>query len=254
MPSSWSPVSFFNVQAQAPVVLICEHASNHIPDDFDQLGLEDDALNAHIAWDIGALKVAIELSRSLDAPLVFGGVSRLLYDCNRPLNATDCIPEVSEIYRIPGNAGLSDSAKLQRHQLIHDPFHQGVEKMIETQARRNGAQLSIITIHSFTPEYHGKPRECDIGFIHHSDQRLSQDCLESITQQSSYKSSLNEPYDASDGVTYSLCRHGDTRQYPSTMIEIKNSLIDTSGGVLEIAGLLAQVLQSALVKSAEDDQ
>ncbi len=56
-----------------------------MPDSFDGLGLDAEALNAHIAWDPGAVDVARQLSTALDAPLVEAGLSRLLIDCNRPL-------------------------------------------------------------------------------------------------------------------------------------------------------------------------
>ena len=47
-----------------------------------------------------------ELSAVLDALLVAGQVSRLVYDCNRAPTAPDAIPARSEIYDIPGNRDL----------------------------------------------------------------------------------------------------------------------------------------------------
>lgn len=65
------------------------------------------AAEEHIAWDIGALALAEELSRRLDAPLLAAGYSRLLIDLNRPLEAPDSIPPHSEVYPVPGNRELS---------------------------------------------------------------------------------------------------------------------------------------------------
>ena len=62
---------------------------------------------SHIAWDIGAEKVARLLSRLIDAPLLLQRYSRLAYDCNRPPESPDAIPEVSELTAIPGNRKLS---------------------------------------------------------------------------------------------------------------------------------------------------
>ena len=44
-------VEVHNAQATSPVVLVCEHASAHIPAGFDDLGLSGDALRSHVAWD-----------------------------------------------------------------------------------------------------------------------------------------------------------------------------------------------------------
>ena len=57
----------------SPIVLICEHASNHIPAAYAGLGLTPEHLTRHIAWDIGAAALARRLSALLDAPLVLWG-------------------------------------------------------------------------------------------------------------------------------------------------------------------------------------
>src|SRR3546814_12172053 len=60
------PVEILNEHGRSPVVLICEHASNHIPAEYDGLGLDAETLHDHIAWDIGAAAVTRALSRKLD--------------------------------------------------------------------------------------------------------------------------------------------------------------------------------------------
>ena len=50
-------------------LIVCEHASNFIPDSFAGLGLDDAALESHIGWDPGAMAVAETMSSLLDAPL-----------------------------------------------------------------------------------------------------------------------------------------------------------------------------------------
>jgi predicted N-formylglutamate amidohydrolase len=71
MTESWSPVQFERTDGNAPIVLVCEHASHVAPSDFDELGLSDVARKSHAAWDIGALDVARQLSLKLDAPPCF---------------------------------------------------------------------------------------------------------------------------------------------------------------------------------------
>ena len=44
-------VEVLNPDGQGGFVLICEHASNRIPAALNRLGLSDEALSSHIAWD-----------------------------------------------------------------------------------------------------------------------------------------------------------------------------------------------------------
>jgi len=39
-------------------VILCDHASNRVPEAFQSFGFAEDALQTHIAWDPGALAVA----------------------------------------------------------------------------------------------------------------------------------------------------------------------------------------------------
>ena len=118
----------------APVLLVCEHASNRFPEFFGDLGLDEDVRRSHVAWDPGAYEVAVRLSERLAATLVAGGVSRLLYDCNRPPELESAVPERSEVYEIPGNQGLSPEERAQRVDLIYRPFSQAITDAIEQSA------------------------------------------------------------------------------------------------------------------------
>ena len=99
-------VAVENARGAGPVVVVCDHASNHVPGRLRDLGLRKDDLQRHIAWDPGAVGVSRELARRLDAPLVASCVSRLVIDCNRDPSAVDSIPEISEETVVPGNAAI----------------------------------------------------------------------------------------------------------------------------------------------------
>ena len=71
-------VETVNPAGRSPYVLLCEHASNHMPARCEGLGLDAGELQRHIAWDIGVAPIARQLSQALDAPLVLSGYSRLL--------------------------------------------------------------------------------------------------------------------------------------------------------------------------------
>ena len=57
-PADWpEPLEIRNADSAAEIVLICDHASNHSPDEYKSLGLGAADLQRHIAWDIGAAAV-----------------------------------------------------------------------------------------------------------------------------------------------------------------------------------------------------
>lgn len=86
-------VETINRDGSGSAVLVCDHASNRVPERLGTLGLEPDRLADHIGWDPGAADVAHRLAAHLDFPLVLSGYSRLVIDCNRPLGHAESIAE-----------------------------------------------------------------------------------------------------------------------------------------------------------------
>ncbi|MEM9969754.1 MAG: N-formylglutamate amidohydrolase [Pseudomonadota bacterium] len=236
--SEFRAAEVFNATGTAPLVLICEHASRIVPPTFGTLGLSETALHSHIAWDPGALALAKLLATRLDAALVFGTVSRLVYDCNRPPEAPDAMPTESEATRIPGNEGLSTADRAARVAAYYQPFHDVVDRVVTTRTRP-----AIVTIHSFTPTYLGQPRGVEIGILHDSDTALADGLL---TVASGYRTARNEPYGPADGVTHTLQRHAIARGLPNAMIEVRNDLLATDADCAKVAGDLSRWLHATL--------
>ncbi len=237
----WPAAAVFGTPGQGDFVLVCEHASDFIPPYADGLGLSPEAKRSHAAWDIGALDLAKRLSARLNSPLIAGQISRLVYDCNRPLEAHDCIPTRSEIYNVPGNAEISDDCRRDRFEQIHNPFHETVSQVIKA-ARPN---VILATIHSFTPVYNGFPRVTEIGYLSHSDERMAKACLSQEHKRGRMKAALDEPYSATDGVTYSLQKHGEAHGLLNVMIEVRNDLINTAHKAQAVGDHLAATLIAA---------
>lgn len=221
------------------IVLICEHASNHIPEEFDSLGLGEEALASHIAWDPGALAIAEALSEKLDAALVHSTISRLVYDCNRPPDAIGAMPEQSEATLIPGNKGLSLFRKEARVEAYYRPF----ETLVSNVLNERNEETVIVTIHSFTPHFLGEKRAVEVGILHDQDARLA-DVVLSIA--SGYVIERNQPYGPRDGVTHTLKHHALPRNLLNVMVEIRNDLIATPEQVAVMASRLADWLTEAL--------
>ena len=109
--------------APGTILAVCGQASNRIPAMFRSPGLPAPALKSHIAWDLGASGVACGLSDRFGAPPVRGGVSRLIYTCNRPPKTPSAIPVKSEDTEIPGHRNRSDRERESRVARFYRPFH-----------------------------------------------------------------------------------------------------------------------------------
>ncbi len=235
------PVSLFNPSASAPLLLLCEHASNFIPPQFENLQLSDDALNSHIAFDIGALELAREVGLLLDAPLISTTVSRLVYDCNRPFAAEGAIPEKSEVFQVPGNANLSETEARSRYEKYYLPFESSISERLSLFAETP----LLITIHSFTPVYQAVKRTVDIGIISSRDSRLSDQIIHIAPLHTGLSVKANQPYGPEDHVTHTLDLHGNGNTLLNAMIEVKNDLLDSAEASHEIALTLAALISGS---------
>lgn len=239
-----------NIDAASPIVLVCEHASNAFPAPWEGgLGLSADQRRAHVAWDPGALELSHGLARRLSATLVHAPVSRLVYDLNRPPHSPGAMPERSEIHDIPGNAALGPEERAMRTARVYDAFHADLAAHLS--ARLSRGQLPVvITIHSFTPIYHGVLREVEFGIIHDDtrpgDEALARAILHEAEARTRLVSRLNEPYSAADGVTHLLRRQAVPYGLSHAMLELRNDLIATQDAAEAMAETLAPVLDAAV--------
>ena len=232
-----------HVAGRGPILLLCDHASNFIPGVFGSLGLTQDSLNSHFAWDPGAAEVTRQLSQQLDCPAILASASRLLIDCNRDPGDWDSIVEIGEVTPIPGNIGLSQAERAARAEAYHAPFHDCIEAAWIAGVARLKAMVSI---HSFTPDYHGKQRPWHIGLVHDADNRLAQSLALQLRADDHLTVGDNQPYGPGDGVYYTLTRHAEASGLASLMIEIRNDLIATELGQCAWAQRLAPILLDAV--------
>lgn len=239
-------VSVINRAGRSDIILVCEHASRKIPLSFGNLGLDDDVLNAHVSWDPGALAVAELLSKSLDAALVYQNYSRLVYDCNRPPESSGAMPEKSEIFVIPANQNLSAHERYARTSKLYIPFHDEIDTLIN-ERKRQGRNVVVVTIHSFTPVYFGQKRDVEIGILHDQDARLADRMLDNASRDgANWRVERNKPYGPQDGVTHTLKLHALPSKLENVMIEIRNDLVADTGGEQAIAQYLHDLLTASL--------
>jgi predicted N-formylglutamate amidohydrolase len=231
------PVELVNADGRSSAVLVCDHASNRVPQRLGSLGLDAVQLADHIGWDPGAADVARRLSTLLDAPLVMSGYSRLVIDCNRPLRSAESIAEQSDGAPVPGNRGLSPPERERRINALFRPYHDAIDRLLDGRNRRASLLLSI---HSFTPILNGRPRPWHIGVSHWRDRRLAALMLGVLAHSDDFTVGDNAPYPIDENVDYTIPVHGEGRGLPSVMIEIRQDGIRTAAGAAAWAARLAE--------------
>ncbi len=231
----------FHPQGRSPVLLLCDHASNHMPADYGRLGLGADQLARHIAWDIGAAEVTRRMAEALDATAVLSHFSRLLIDPNRRLDDPTLIPEISDRCLVPGNRQVDREERARRIARFHGPYHRLVEDTIEARLRV-GKDLAILSIHSFTPLMLGRERPWPIGILWNQDGRLPVPMM-ALLRAEGVNVGDNEPYSGRNDHGYCIHRHAEARGLPHALIELRQDLIDTRAGAEAWAARLVDTMR-----------
>ncbi|WYK18795.1 N-formylglutamate amidohydrolase [Roseovarius sp. W115] len=149
------------------------------------------------------------------------------------------MPDVSEIYTVPGNQDLSHQARRARTEIYYRPFEQALKDTLLNHAK----PPVVVTIHSFTPTFLGQERDVEIGILHDQDARLA-DAVLSIA--SGYDVRRNQPYGPEDGVTHTLRRHALRKNLLNVMIEVRNDLIASPDACSKMAQTLSHWFEQAL--------
>lgn len=238
-PHEPPPFEVMNRQGKSQVVLVCEHAGRRIPACLGDLGVEAAEMDRHIAYDIGAEMLSRELSELLDAPLIIQPYSRLVIDCNRPLEAQDCVPEISDGTVIPANQGLSEDDRKARYDAIHRPFHDAVKELCASRG-----DVCLVPVHSFTPRMRGVDRPWQLGLLHGRHAETSQRLMDAITlRHPELVTEYNEPYTIDDMGDYTVPVHGEAADRRYVLLEVRNNEISDQEGSARWASIIGDALQ-----------
>ncbi len=234
-----------NTDAEARFLLLCDHASHFIPRRYGGLGLDQATLERHISWDIGAGDVTRRLVELMDAPAVMSCVSRLVIDCNRPLDHPTSIVPTSDGIIVPGNQSVDPAEVELRRNRYFEPYHAAIGRMVDRFAAR-GVVPAIVPIHSFTPVMNGFERPWHVGVLWNRDGRLATRLTRSLRENPAVEVGDNKPYSGADPSSYTVQRYGRDRGWPHASLEIRQDLIDTPSGVETWSRIIADALRYAL--------
>lgn len=226
-------------------VVLCDHASNLVPDFVNGggLGVAPTDMARHIAYDPGAAGVSRALAAALDGPAILSQFSRLVIDPNRGEDDPTLIMQLYDGTIIPGNRRISDVDAGERLMRCHRPYHAAVAEL----AAQRSAPV-IVSIHSFTPRLRARPpRPWQIGVLYAADTRLAHPLLSRLRAEPDLAVGDNQPYTGRlPGDT--IDRHAILHGHPNVLIELRNDLIATQAQQRTWAARLAPMLIETLAR------
>ena len=231
----------------AGAIVICDHAANAVPADYGTLGLPREALERHIAYDIGAADVTRALAAELGAPAVLSTFSRLVIDPNRGLDDPTLVMRFSDGAIVPGNARADAQEISRRAARLWAPYRDEIAATVDAMLA-TGEPPAIVSIHSFTGVLRGFQRPWKIGILWDRDGRLPRPLIEALAAEPDLVAAEvgdNEPYDGA--------LRGDTidaiataRGLANALIEVRQDLIGAKSDALAWAARLARLLRPIL--------
>jgi predicted N-formylglutamate amidohydrolase len=239
-----APVSVHNADGQSAFLLIADHAGRLIPRSLGRLGVAEAELERHTAWDIGIAGVGRLLADALDATLIQQNYSRLVIDCNRPIEAASSISGVSERTPIPGNVGLDGARKSMRAREIFWPYHDRIEAELDRR-RQSDRPAALVALHSFTPVFMDVARPWHAAVLYNRDPRFAHRLMALLNAEKEFTIGENAPYTVSDATDYSIPVHAERRDLHHVLIEIRQDLIAEENGQRAWASRLARLLPVA---------
>ena len=239
------PYHIFGADRPSRWLVTCDHATNRIPAEVGgTLGISDEDMARHIAYDVGAAGVSIALAERLDAPLIMSDFSRLVIDPNRGEDDPTLLMRIYDGTIIPGNRGLTPQNLEERLNAYYRPYHSAMAELADRRA-----DTAILAVHSFTPQMRGRdPRPWHVGVLHANDRRVADPLLALLRAEPDLIVGENEPY-GGHLPGDSIDRHAIARGRQNALIEIRNDLIETEAQQVGWAERLAPMLDAALAQA-----
>jgi predicted N-formylglutamate amidohydrolase len=152
-------VNFLKPEPGTALILTCEHATADVPPPYRERFRSEAAqaaLASHRGWDPHAHILANHLHTATGAPLVVGTATRLLVELNRSPHHPALWSEFTR--------ALPWSTREHILRTLYFPYRRQVVDLIRQHLRRS-PQVLHLSLHTFTPTWHGQPRPIDIALL-----------------------------------------------------------------------------------------
>lgn len=249
--SGQASVEQVNPEGPSRILLLCDHARNTVPAEIGggDLGLPPADMARHIAYDIGARGMTLELARLLDAQALLTKHSRLVIDPNRGEDDPTLVMRLYDGTIIPANRRVTPQEVERRLEAYYRPYHRAITATIDRRLAA-GQEPALIAIHSFTPQLVGRPmRPWHIGVLWHRDGRIALPLMARLRAEG-YCVGDNEPY-AGELEGDTMSQHGTSRNLPHVLIEVRQDLVVTEAEQRLWAERLAPILADVVKENPD---
>ena len=244
-----SPFVTENLGSTSPILFTSDHAGRAVPQRLGSLGLSEEDLGKHVAYDIGIYGVTTRIAEALKATYIYQPYSRLVIDCNRKPGNAQSVAPVSDGIRVPGNENLSAQEIAARENEILMPYQNAIARALD---ERKAAALPTLffAMHSCTPVFGSQPpRPWHIGVMAVDDWRIGDELISLLEKETDFCIGRNQPYEINPATDYTVPVHAIGRGVPYVEIEIRQDLIGEESGQREWAALLSDIFPRALANS-----
>ncbi len=245
--SDFLPAHAKGPKGQSRAFLFCDHATNALPEGYDALGLSDEQIRDHIAFDPGASALTEALGERLNARRIFCGFSRLLIDPNRGLDRDDLILAQSDGVTVPANQQLCWSEREKRISQYYRPYHEFLDKELDAHTAQVRDPV-IISIHSFCRALRCREshRPWQVGVLWKDDPQSARTVINALRGHDLGVGD-NEPYSAKL-YNYTVDRHVGARGLRHLTLEVRQDLIADENHVRQWADLLEAPLRGLIAQ------
>ena len=241
--TSFAPYEIIEGDRSTGLVLLADHAGRALPEAYDGLGLPLHEFERHIAYDIGVEQVTRRLAALTGAPAVMARYSRLLIDPNRGEDDPTLIRQLYDGTVVPGNYPMPAEERASRIRTYYRPYHEAAASLVASVAETSGMAPFLFSVHSFTPQMHGRKRPWHVGILWDSDDRAVLPLLEALQADGTLVVGDNEPYDgALRGDT--MFQHAIVHGFSHALIEIRQDLVASDTDAQAWAERLAPILDA----------
>jgi len=217
----------FMITGGTRFLVTCEHGGNHIPAPYVEFFEGwDTILSSHRGYDPGALTLARELAKTLQAQLIASTVSRLLVELNRSPHHPHLFSQA--VCRQP------ESLKQDILARYYIPYRSQAEEEV-AQIKGHGQRIVHISSHSFTPNLNGTVRNADIGLLYDPSRKTELNLCrrwqqELMKQIPNIRVRRNYPYSGkSDGLCSYLRKRFSEKHYLGIELEVNQRYVAQGG-------------------------
>lgn len=231
------PFEICGVPQERGVLIVVDHASNHVPPDID-LGIGPEFLEDHIAYDIGTAHIARYMSEMPGYLSILATMSRLVVDLNRFPDEPNVIPPRSDGVEIVGNVVDYEQRKARLDRFFH-PYHNRVAELI-----RDLDPVLTLFLHSFTPRLRSSQMETrpwEVGVLYNQQEAASRLAIQFLEQEELVVGD-QLPYSGKD-LHATMKRQAEDIGKAYTEIEIRQDLIAHETGQRRFAEILLRICE-----------